>query len=44
MAVLPKTIYKYKPIPKKITMSFSTEIEKLFQKFIWKQKRSQIAK
>ena len=44
MNLLPKTIYRFNTILIKIAMAFFIELELTILKFVWKHKRSQIAK
>ena len=44
MTILSKANYRYNRVPTNLTMLFCTEPEQIISLFVWKHKRSQIAK
>ena len=44
MTILPSAVYRFSATPIKLLVAFFTELEQKISQFVWKQKRSQVAK
>ena len=44
MTILPNTIYRFNMIPIKLPIAFVKELEQKISQFLWKHRRTQIAK
>ena len=42
MSILPKGIYRFNAIPIELPLAFSTELEQIISRFVWKYKQKNL--